>query len=60
MGLPCAYELWAVLADKVQSRLTGCDVCRVAWQALSLLCSVLAIPKQKRPRLITDGGVAGL
>lgn len=30
------------------------------WQALSLLCSVLAIPKQKRPLLITEGGVAGL
>ena len=30
------------------------------WQALSLVCSVLAIPKQKRPLLITEGGVAGL
>ena len=56
---PLAGDLWAVLADKVQSRLTECDVCRLAWQALSLVC-VLAIPKQKRPLLITEGGVAGL
>ena len=57
---PPAVDLWAGLANTEQSRLTGCDVCRVTWQALSLVCSVLAIPKQKRPRLITEGGVAGL